>query len=152
MSGRPDFEIVAEHDFKPKEKVLVIDQNGYDLWEGVIKAIKGEKISIHYPEFPGEDEDFDDTTRILVDTRINRRIFNTQEAARQTQLPPLSASEEEPFSDRSDDADDTGRDYAPARGLEKVKKGKKVKNGKKPKKDKVKPRPEGARVSPRRSG
>jgi hypothetical protein len=74
-----------------------------------------------------------------------------QEATRQTKLPPLNSSESEPFSDRSDDPDDEGRDYAPARGIEHPKKGKKPKKAKKDKKDKVRPRPEGVRVSPRRS-
>jgi hypothetical protein len=151
MSSRPDFEIITGHDFKPKEKVFVIDPNGYDLWEGIITSIKSNKLGIQYPAFPGEDEELEDTSRILTDTRVNRRIFNMQEAIRQTQLPPLDSSESEPFSDRSDDPDSEGREYAPARGLENPKKGKKPKKANKPKKDKVRPRPEGVRVSPRRS-
>jgi hypothetical protein len=150
MGEHPDFEVVPDHEFKVKEKVLVIDANGYDLWEGVITSTENGRFAVHYPEFPEDDQELEDSSRILVDTRVNRRIFNTQEAARQTQLPPLSEDEEEPFSDHSDDAEDNGRDYAPAKGGGKPKKPKKAKKLK-TKKDKSKPRPEGTRVSPRRS-
>jgi hypothetical protein len=151
MVDIPLFEIVPEHEFKVKEKVLVIDPNGYDLWDGIITSTKNGHFRVHYPEFPGDDQDFEDTSRILVDTRVNRRIFKTQEAVRQTQLPPLEEDEEEPFSDRSADEGDGTRDYAPNRATEKPKKPKKPKKAKKPKKDQTKQRPEGVRVSPRRS-
>jgi hypothetical protein len=156
MSGNPDFEIIQGHDFKPKEKVMVIDPNGYDLWEGVIISVKPGKYSIHYPEFDDQDEELEDVSRLLVNTRKNRRIFNQQEARRQTQLPALPSGGSEPFSDRSDDDDDAAGDYAPDAGPGEKKKSKKSKKAKEPKKskakDKSKPRPEGARVSPRRGG
>jgi hypothetical protein len=159
MSGNPDFEIIQDHDFKPKEKVLVIDTNGYDLWEGVIVSVKPGKYSIQYPEFDDQDEELGDASRLLVDTRKNRRIFNQQEARRQTQLPALPSGESEPFSDRSDDGDEAAGEYAPDAGpseKKKKKKSKKSKKAKQPKKskakDKSKPRPDGSRVSPRRGG
>jgi hypothetical protein len=74
-----------------------------------------------------------------------------QEAICQIKLPALNLSESEPFSDRSDDPDDQGRDYAPARGIEHPKKAKEPKKIKRVKKDKVRPRPEAVRVSPRKS-
>jgi hypothetical protein len=37
---RPDFEIISGHDFTPKEKVFLIDQNDYDIWEGIMTSIK----------------------------------------------------------------------------------------------------------------
>jgi hypothetical protein len=34
MGKRPEFEIVADHEFKANEKLLAIHPNGCDLWEG----------------------------------------------------------------------------------------------------------------------
>jgi hypothetical protein len=158
MSGTPDFELTPNHEFKPKEKVLVIDANGYDLWEAVITSMKPGKYLVRYLGYDDSDEELEDTSRILMNTRTNRRIFNQQEAVRQTQLPPLGPDESEPFSDRSDDEERTGYDEPDAGSggkKKKPKKAKKPKPGKKPKgkaKDQSKPRPEGSRISPRRGG
>lgn len=151
MEDKPQFEVI-DHEFKVKEKVYVIDPNEYDLWEGEITDIQDGKYSVHYPEFPEDDEVLEDTSRILAKTRVNTRIFNNQETQRQSTLPPLSSGEEEPFSDDSDDGDD-GDDYEPVPVQEKEKdpkKAKKPKRGKKLKEQPMKPRPEGARSSPRR--
>jgi hypothetical protein len=154
MSGSPKFEYTPDHSFHPKEKIFVIDKNGFDIWEAEIVDIESGTFSVHYPAFPEDDEKISDSNRILVDTRVNRRIFNTQESNRQAQLPPLSEGEEEPFSDRDDDDDDAG-DYQPASGSprsdKKPKKGKKNKKSAKPSKPSTK-RPEGVRLSPRRGG
>ena len=150
MEEKPQFEVV-EHEFKVKEKVYVIDPNEFDLWEGEITDIQDGKYSVHYPEFPEDDEVLEDTSRILAKTRVNTRIFNIQETRRQG-MAPLSSDDEEPVSDESDDGDD-GDDYEPAPVQEKdmsPKKAKKPKRGKKVKEQPVKPRPEGARSSPRR--
>ena len=145
----PKFDIVADHEFQAKEKVLVIDPNGFDLWEGEIMSVEDGKYSIHYPEFPDDDEVMEDTSRLLVKNRINNRIFNNQEASRQTVLPPLSDGEEEPFDDASDEESEGYYKPDPADGKEKA-----PKRGRKPKKEKkekpAKPRPEGARSNPRR--
>jgi hypothetical protein len=155
----PKFEHQPDHSFHPKEKIFVIDTNGFDIWEGEIKDIEnGSTFTIHYPDFPGEDEKISDVNRILVDTRVNRRIYNNQESSRQAVLPPLAEGEAEPFSDRDDDDDEAG-DYQPSGGSPKSekktkKKSKKPKKGKpsKPSKEIAKPRPEGVRSSPRRGG
>jgi hypothetical protein len=153
MTTKPAFEIVKDHEFKVREKVFVIDPNGFDIWEAVIVNANDGKIALRYPEYPADNEEFEDTARILVDTRVNRRIFNAQEATRQAQLPPLSSDQSEPFSDESE-SDEAG-DYADPGSPGETKKAKKPKKGKAPKKGKVektKPRPKGARGSPRRSG
>ena len=151
MGEKPQFEFI-EHEFKVKEKVYIIDPNEYDLWEGEIRNIEDGKYSVHKPEFPEDDEVLEDSSRILAKTRINTRIFNNQETQRQSTLPPLSSDAEEPFSDESDDGDD-GDDYKPVQADEKEKgpkKPKKPKKGKKIKEQPIRPRPEGARSSPRR--
>jgi hypothetical protein len=143
MGDSPRFQVVEGHEFKPKEKVFVIDPNGFDIWEAVITTVRGGKYSVHYPEYPQDDQEIEDTSRILVDTRANRRIFHTQEAQRQVELSEAS-EESEPSSDDSDsDAadfadDDSGGEWTSRRG------------GKKGNAEKVKPRPKGSRVSPRR--
>jgi hypothetical protein len=153
MTNPPSFDIVKDHEFKLKEKVFVIDPNGFDLWAGVITSTSGGKYSVHYPDYPQDDQEFEDTSHLLVDTRVNRRIFNSQEATRQTQLPPLSSGESEPFSDNSesDEAGDYADPGSPGEG-KKSKKSTKAKRPKKGKVEKVKPRPKGTRVSPRRTG
>jgi hypothetical protein len=147
--GAPKFEIVQGHEFQAGEKVLVIDPNGFDLWEGVITSIKNGKFAVHYPEYETDDEEMDNTSRILVNTRINRRIFNNQEATRHTVLPPLEDGESEPFSydseEPSDAFDESGSDSpADRKTIKKTK-------SKPSKREKAKPRPYGARVSPRRA-
>jgi hypothetical protein len=145
MGDAAKFEIVEDHEFKLKEKVLVIDSNGFDVWEAIITAINADTYKVHYPDYPQEDEELEGTSRILVETRINRRIFNAQEAERQTQLPLLGSSESEPFSEgsSSDDAEDYADTGSPSDA-------KKPRKGKALKKREPKPRPKGARVSPRR--
>jgi hypothetical protein len=146
MSKSPRFDAVEGHEFKPKEKVFVIDPNDFDIWEAIIVSVKDGKYKVHYPDYPQDDQEFEDASRLLADTRTNRRIFNSQEAARQTQLPPLESDESEPASEESG-SDDAG-DYADRRAP------RDTKSKKKPKKSKVpqKTRPKGSRVSPRRGG
>jgi hypothetical protein len=146
MPRAPRFERVKDHVFEVKEKVFVIDKNGFDIWQAEISDIQNGTYTIHYLEFPDDDEKLAETSRILVDTRINHRIFNNQESDRQTILPSRSEGEEEPFS--SDYSDGDSEDYRPRSGSPEPdsrsrRKGRKGKNA-------VKPRPKGARSSPRR--
>jgi hypothetical protein len=143
MRDAPKVEVVEGHEFRLKEKVLVIDPNGFNLWEAVIITISDDKYKVHYPDYPQEDKELEGTSRILVEARVNRRIFNAQEADRQTQLPPFASSESEPFSEDSSSYD--AEDYADSGSPS---------DTKKPRRGKVfwkrEPRPKGARVSPRR--
>jgi hypothetical protein len=154
MTSSPGFERIPDHFFQVREKIFVIDNNEFDIWEAQIKDVQSDSVSVHYPEFPDDDEVISDLRRLLTDTRVNRRIFNAQEAKRQVQLPPLSDGEEEPFSDRENDDKDIG-DYDPNSAANKH--GTKSRKGKKPKAGKLSKRfskapPEGVRRSPRRSG
>jgi hypothetical protein len=148
MPKAPKFERVKDHAFDVKEKVFVIDKNGFDIWEAEITQIQNGTYAIHYLEFPDDDENLTETNRILVNTRVNHRIFNQQESDRQTILPSLSEGEEEPFG--SDDySDGDSEDYRPAKpgspepDYRPGRKGGKGKNA-------VKPRPKGARSNPKR--
>lgn len=78
----PDFERVENHQFQKDEEVYMIDPNGLDLWEGIIEKVEGNKYSIHYPEFPTDDEDVEGTDRVLVRTDKNKEIYNNQEKIR----------------------------------------------------------------------
>jgi hypothetical protein len=148
MSRTPKFERTKDHTYEVNEKVFVIDKNGFDIWEAQITTIQNGTYSVHYPEFPEDDEALPDTSRILLDTRVNRRIFNNQEGERQTILPALSEGEEEPFSDSDSYDDEEGDDYRPGTGSPEPdyspgKKGKKVKIP-------ASTRPKGARSNPKR--
>ena len=152
MATAPEFEHIEDHEFKEKEKVYVIDANEYDIYEATIKSIEGLHYTVHYVDYPGEDETLDGTTRILPLSRINTRIFRQQEAARA--LKPAEGEEEEdelnePFGG---DADDKEEDFKPAAPLEnKPKKQKKAKKDKKKKQAPVSRRPEGVRTNPPRN-
>ena len=153
----PEFERV---DFVPeaKEKVLVIDGNGYDLWLGIVRSYDNGKIDIHYPEYPEEDEiiEGEATSRVLKWTRTNSRIYNQQEMRRTEKQQELEEEEEQTESSESTESNEP--EYKPpnAQPVEKEakrnskKKGSKAKKNKKPKKDTYHPRPEGARSNPRR--
>ncbi|KAH0789791.1 Mitotic apparatus protein [Histomonas meleagridis] len=147
--SKPQFSVEEDHDFKPKEKVLIIDKNGHDLWEGEIVSIEDGKYKIHYPEYPEDDETLEGTSRILVNNRSNRYIFNTQEASRNTILPKEIEDEEEEAEESENDEED---DYKPQKSQDEKKSKKKKSKGKskKSKKPVARPRPEGCRVSPRR--
>jgi hypothetical protein len=152
--SQPNFSVEPNHEFKVKEKVFVIDgETGYDIWEGQIVAIENSKISVHYPEFPKEDETLENTSRLLVDNRANRRIYNQQQMTRNSK--DGESDEEDPSS--SDDEDESdGEEYEPGdaepaeKMAKKAKKPKKVKKVKGKSKDISKPRPSGARTNPRR--
>lgn len=146
-------------DFTPEvnEKVLVIDKNGYDIWEGKVQSNENGKIAIHYQEYPEEDEtvEGDGIQRILKWTRTNSRIFHQQEMHRNQQQQDSEEEEEQTESDESTESNEP--EYKPVNApVEKEskrnskKKGPKAKKNKKPKKDTYHPRPEGARSNPRR--
>ena len=155
----PNFDYERDHELKPKERVLVIDPNGYDLWEGVVMSNDNGKVEIHYPEYPDEDEiidGIDNQKRILVRNRTNTRIFRQQEMAREQNAQ--SDDEEEEENDESSGSDESNEpEYKPQnvpahvdKDKKKGKRGKKAKKNKKGKKDVIRPRPEGARSNPRR--
>lgn len=81
----PDFEIVEDYAFHEKEKVYIIDKNEFDIWEGVIDLIKNTEYSIHYPDYPTDDEDVE-RKRIIPCTHKNRNIFKHQEKQRRKYL------------------------------------------------------------------
>lgn len=144
MAESTQFEIVQDYQFKPRDKVLVIDANGYDLWDAVVKDINAEGYVVYYPEYPNELETLPDASRLLVQTKENMRIFRSQEIVRSQILPPVSDGEEPQLSeDESEDEDEDG--YEPE--------AKPAKNSKKKAKDKkpLRKRPEWARCNPPRS-
>jgi hypothetical protein len=147
----PAFEFVADHEFRLKEKVLVIDPNGFDLWEGVIQEIEDNTYTVTYPEYPDERDAFTDLSRVLVATKTNLRIFKEQEMIRSQILPPISDGEEPDLG--KDSNDDIGGDHGPAHSSPK----RRVKKSKKPtkkesnqKKRNAPPRPPAARTNPPR--
>ena len=72
----------AKHDFAVGEKVYAIDHNGYDIYKAEIVNMVGDKIAIHYPDYPNDDEELTGTDRLLVMSDANRVIFEAQEKVR----------------------------------------------------------------------
>ena len=151
MAETPAFERIEDHEFQPKEQVYVIDENGFDIYEAVIKSIEGLHYSVHYPEYPSDDQVLDGTARLLPKTRVNTRIYKNQEATR----AQIAGEDEEADSDApiEDDDDDNEQDFKPTAPPEKKnkKKAKKPKKLPKKKEPKIIPRPQGARSNPPRS-
>lgn len=150
----PNFEYDANFLPEIKEKVLIIDRNGYDLWVGIIVQNDNGKFTVHYPDYQEEDEIIDlDANRILKWTRANSRIFNQQEMRRNQQQQD-GEEEEDQDDDESDESGSNEPEYKPpsASPFEKEGKKKKGSKSKKSKKNKevYRPRPEGARTNPRR--
>jgi hypothetical protein len=79
------FELVNNHTFRAKEKVLVIDENGFDLWEGFIFSTRPDAYLINYPDDPRRDGPLPSQAHLLVNTPWNRAIFNAQQTARAKQ-------------------------------------------------------------------
>jgi hypothetical protein len=80
--------VLEGREFKPSDKVFVIDPNGDDIWEAVVLSVRGGKYSVHFPEYPEEDQDLGGTGRILADTRTNHRIFKERQQRQRMDLRP----------------------------------------------------------------
>ena len=154
---------VEGHEFKVRERVYVLDPNNYDVWEAVIKSMDGNKIELHYPDFPTSDEVVENEDRIFVQTKENTRIFRKQEADRAQNARGSDdtddGEEEEYGSADSEDSDGfmPSDDDEPAkkRGRKPGKVGRPRKNNDDDDDDeadyKVKrPRPAGCRMNPKR--
>ena len=79
---KPKFERVKNHKFEKDEKIYVIDENGYDIYEAIIKDINENNYSIHYPDYPQDDKIFDNIKNFLVITPKNEKIFKKQDQIR----------------------------------------------------------------------
>ena len=152
MTQTPDFEIEDDHEYKPREKVYVRDQNGYDIYEGTIVSIDLDTIRVRMTD---DQKDVRDLSKddILPNNRKNHRIFMEQDQKRaqdgfeeeEEQKPrKFTYADDDLDEDDEDDFDDETDDDMP----------KKRKKGQKPRKSRkdkpIRPRPEGARSNPRR--
>lgn len=81
MSDLPAFERDASQEFHVGDKVYVIEENEFDIFEAEIKEIDEEGISVHYMEFPDDDGKVA-KERVLAQTETNKKIFEEQEQIR----------------------------------------------------------------------
>ena len=155
MTSTPNFERDEDHDYQPREEVYVIDNDGYDIYEAVIVNVEGFRYTVHYPEYPNDDEVLDGTSRLLPKTRVNTRIYRNQEVVRsEKSIKDLGSNSSSDDDDEKFD-DDADQDFKPNQSPEvkSKKKGKKDKKEKKAPKKKgpsFVPRPQGARTNPPR--
>ena len=156
MTSPPNFERDEDHDYQPREEVYVIHQNGYDIYEAVIVSVEGFHYTVHYPEYPNDDQVLDGTSRLLPKNRVNTRIYRNQEAARsEKMIQDLDSNSE---SDNDDNDEDNDDDFKPLQSPEKKDKKlskkdkKKLKKLPKKKEPSFVPRPQGARSNPPRGG
>lgn len=147
--SEPKFERVEDHQFKEGEDIYMIDPNGFDIYKAQIVKIEGTQYKIHYPEYPEDDETVENTERILALSRVNTRIFNTQEAARATKIGQNSEEEEYYDEPEYDDGEDQEPDFRP-NGQIPLDRTNKKRRGRKMRKGRVGARPENARSNPPR--
>ena len=77
----PDFERDENRQFRVDDKVYVIADNQYDIYEAEITAVNDGSYSVHYPEYPDDDTDVDEESLLPI-TERNQRIFEEQEQIR----------------------------------------------------------------------
>ena len=78
----PKFEQPEGHEYKEGEKIYVLDDNKFDIYEAEIKAVKDGKYDVHYPDYPDEDFTAENTERFLPITDANKAIYDEQEEER----------------------------------------------------------------------
>lgn len=78
----PNFEFDEKHTFVKGEKIYAIDDNGFDIYEAEIEDIKDGKYKIHYPEYPDDDKEVENTKTLLVRSEANKKIYDEQEKVR----------------------------------------------------------------------
>jgi len=101
MSELPQFERVAEHVYQKGEKIYVIDENDYDIYAAHIHDVKENAWDIHFPEYPDDDKVFNTTSRFLVSTPVNDKIFEEQDKIR-LELEKETEDEEEEFQEEEE--------------------------------------------------
>ena len=77
----PDFERDENHQFRLGDRVYVIADNEYDIYEAEITAVNDGSFSVHYPEYPDDDTDVGEEY-VLPVTERNQKIFDEQEEIR----------------------------------------------------------------------
>ena len=100
----PEFVREPEHKFTEKEKIYVIDPNGFDIYEAIIKKINNGSYEIDYPQYPSDNFTTTDTGRFLVINDANKAIYENQETLRLAK--DIEEEEEEGDSGEPDDPED----------------------------------------------
>lgn len=85
MSDPPKFMRFSDHRFKVGEDVYLIDENGYDIFEGRLKSISANKYIVYLPVDQTEYE-LPSAERLLKRCAQNKKIFYTQEKIRQEKI------------------------------------------------------------------
>lgn len=98
----PNFEKPVNHTFTVGEQIYVIDPNGYDLYEAEIKSVGENSWHVHYPEYPEDDFTAKNTSRFLLKTDTNFKIYREQEDVRLAK----TLEEEEESTGEPDDPED----------------------------------------------
>ena len=91
----PEFKFDADHKFVKGEKIYVIDENKYDIYEAEIQDVIDGKFKIHYPDYPQDDKTYDDSKRFLLRNDENKAIFDEQEKIRLEKEQEEEEEEEE---------------------------------------------------------
>ena len=80
---KPQFDRDPFHKFAENEKIYVIDDNGFDIYEAIIKQVRNGIIyDVEYPDYPDDNFSTVSTARFLLRTEKNKAIYEQQEAIR----------------------------------------------------------------------
>ena len=86
----PLFERNEDHEWRLDEKVYVLDESRYDIFEAIIVAVYEDGYDVHYPEWPDDDETVE-ADRLVQITDKNTAIFIEQEKIRARKEKALEA-------------------------------------------------------------
>lgn len=101
----PNFDIPTNHTFTAGEQIYVIDPNGFDLYEAEIKSVGENSWHVHYPDYPEDDFTAKNTSRFLLKTETNMKIYEEQETIRVAkQIEEEEESTVEPDDPEDEDA------------------------------------------------
>ncbi|KAK8843632.1 hypothetical protein M9Y10_024692 [Tritrichomonas musculus] len=85
---KPDFDFNRKRSYLPNDDVFVIDKNGFDIFEAVVMSVTNSGYSIHYPDFPQNDEQVG-IERIIDKSEKNIDIFKKQEENREKKVAEI---------------------------------------------------------------
>ena len=95
-----------DHIFKVNEKIYILESNEYDIFEAIITKIENGVFSVHYPDWPDDDRDFNSTKRFYPQTDKNTKEFLRQEIVRSNKTKSRNEGSDDESRSSSDDFSD----------------------------------------------
>lgn len=95
MLNNPKFSREDTHVYMKGEKIYVVDNNEFDIYEAVVQDIVDGTYKIHYPDYPDEDFSTKSTASFLVQNAVNNEIYEQQEKIRRAKEASAPAEDQD---------------------------------------------------------